>query len=270
MYKLLRTWGLIGLAMSLIAAEVASAQTRTAERKGSRGDKAAVLLRQRVPEIAFEEAPLDQVIDWLTDTSGMSIIVRWDALTSSGVDRDKAISVRARNLELSQILWLIMNQAGGTDLRLAYRASGEMLVLSTADDLGREMITRVYDISDLLIRAPRFTNAAQLDPGQALQQAAQAGAQSGLGGGMGGGGGGGGAGGGGQLFQGGQGGGRQEDGDPQADIERLISLITDSIEPETWQNNGGNGSVRAFRNLLVVHNTVLVHQRLAGPVPEGD
>lgn len=254
----------LGLAFSMCY-EVA-AQTRSRVRTvNGRGDTTLAILRQRIPEISFEEAPLEQVIDWLEETTQLNVVVRWDTLEANGVERDRPVSLRARNLRLAQVLWLIMNQVGGTDLKLAYRASGKLLVISTHEDLGKEMITKVYDIADLLVQVPRFTNAAQLDPAQALQGATQ-GAQQGGGAG----GGGGGGGGGGQLFQGGQGGGNTEGANPQDDIEQLISLITETIEPDSWVAGGGVGSVRAFQNLLVVHNTILVHQLLAGHVAEGE
>ena len=37
------------------------------------------------------------------------------------------------------LLWMIMNAAGGSDVKLAYRASNNLLILSTADDLGTEI-----------------------------------------------------------------------------------------------------------------------------------
>lgn len=253
----------IGLTTAVLLCDTAGAQTRN--RNGGRQDATMAALRQRIPEISFEEAPLEQVIDWVEEVTNLNVVVRWGTLESSGVERDTPISLRARNLQVSQVMWLIMNQAGGTDLKLAYRASGQMLVLSTHEDLGKEMITKVYDISDLLVRVPRFANAAQLDPAQALQGATQ-GAQ--MGGGFGGGGGGSG-GAGGQLFQGGTQGANTEDRDPQGDIQQLIDLITETIEPDSWVEGGGTGTIRSFQNLLVVRNTILVHQLLAGPVQEG-
>ena len=237
----------------------------------ARGGGAGALLDQRVPELSFQEAPFEQVMDWVQDQTGANVVVRWQIMEDAGVERDKPISLRVKNLRLSQILWMIMNQAGGPDLKLAYRASGNLIVMSTELDLGREMVTKVYDISDLLVNVPRFTNAAQLDPAQALQGVAQQGG-GGFGGGGGGGfGGGGGGGGGQQLFQGGQNQGGEDDIDPAAEIQRLVDLIRETIEPDTWaETGGGNGSIRAFRNLIVVRNTILVHQRIGGLLREDE
>jgi hypothetical protein len=160
---------------------------------------------------------------------------------------------------------MIMNEVGGPDLKLAYRASGNLLILSTADDLGKELLVRVYDVSDLLVRIRNFTNAPQVDIG----------GQQGSGGGGGAGGGGGNQ----NVFGGGGSGqgGQEEDNDedqnqpgaPDPEITRLIEIIQQTIEPDSWDINQGRGTIQAFRRQLIVRNSILVHQALGGPVTEG-
>ncbi|MFQ5806828.1 MAG: hypothetical protein ACE5I3_10300, partial [Phycisphaerae bacterium] len=152
--------------------------------------------------------------------------------------------------------------AGGPDLKLAYRASGELLIISSAEDLGKEMVVRVYDVSDLLVRAPNFRGAPHMD----LQNTQNTGV--------------GGTGGSGQNIFGGTGSGgsgRDDEEDDRtgregddADIQELIELIIQTVEPDSWADNGGLGTISAFRNLLVVRNNILVHQALGGYVEETD
>ncbi|MCH8800762.1 MAG: hypothetical protein IH963_07625 [Chloroflexi bacterium] len=154
-----------------------------------------------------------------------------------------------------------MNEAGGTDVKLAYRASGNLILLSLHDDLGKDMLVKVYDVRDLLVRVPRFTNAAQLNPGQALNQAGQgAGGQ--------GGGGGGGGGGNSQLFSDDEDDDDQDQNDGAGDMERLIQVIVDTVEPDTWNVNGGLGSITPLRGQIIVRNSILVHQLLGGYLEE--
>ncbi|MFQ5806316.1 MAG: hypothetical protein ACE5I3_07695, partial [Phycisphaerae bacterium] len=136
--------------------------------------------------------------------------------------------------------------AGGPDLKLAYRASGELLIVSTAEDLGREMVTIVYDVSDLLTHIPRFADARRVDP-------------TGLGGA-------------GLHRQGGQQSTdeRERNQDDDADIQKLVELIIQTVEPDSWTDNGGLGTIQAFRNVLVVWNNIRVHQALGGYVEESD
>lgn len=229
--------------------------------RGRRALTTLQLMNMRVPEVTFAGVPFEQVMSWLEEYTGVNVNVRWQMLEENGVEKDKPISIKARNLRLSQILYLIMNEAGGTDVKLAYRATGNLILLSTHEDLGKDMITRVYDVSDLLVRIPRFTNAANLNPAQALNQAGQGGA---------------GGGGGGQLFedneQSGEGGagGMGEGGavGGGTEMQQLVSLITDTVEPESWVANGGLGSITPLRGQIVVRNNILVHQRIGGMLEE--
>ena len=215
------------------------------------------LLNQRIPEVSFDNVPFEQVMDWVAELTGANVVVRWQMLEDSGVERDKPITIKMKNLRLSQVLWMVMNEAAGSDLRLAYRASGSMLILSTEEDLAKEVVIKVYDVADLLTSAPRFNNAATMDPSQALNQMGQ-------------GGGGGGGGGGSQLFQNNN---QQQQNESNAqgtgtDIEQLIELITQTVEPDSWAANGGLGQIYAFQKSLVVSNSLLVHQKIGGHITE--
>jgi hypothetical protein len=230
------------------------------------------ILNQRLPEVSFDQTALEQVIAWLADFTKLNVSVRWQILADAGVNRDTPISIQARGLRLSQVLWLIMNEAGGSETKLAYRASGALLVLSTEDDLGKEMVTKIYDVSDLLLRVPRATRQAAFDVSQGMGQN-----QGGSGGG---GGGGGGGGSGGMFGQGNQNNQNQNQnnpndpynaqGGPGSQIQQLVELIQQTVEPDTWRANGGLGAIYPFQRSIIVRNTILVHQKLGGYITEND
>ncbi|MBL8879411.1 MAG: hypothetical protein JNG88_09860 [Phycisphaerales bacterium] len=204
-------------------------------------------------DVEYQEVPLESVVEALGNFTKANIIVRWQKLEDASVPRDKPISLKVKNLPLSYVLWLVMNEAGGSDVQLAYRASGNNIIISTQDDLGQEMITKVYDVTDLLVVVQRFDNAPQFDPSQALQ-----GAQ---------GGGGGGGGGGGNVFQTNQDNENEENnqnGGAAPGMEELVRLIQDTVEPDSWVANGGRGQITPWRSQIVIRNTILVHQKLNG------
>lgn len=265
---MIRRWiPVLLIGASSVAALAQSAGGRTIRPPAPRVSQTLRMLNQQIPEVSFEEIPLESVIEWIANQTQANVKVRWQNIVDAGVERDKPISLKLKNLRLSAILWLILNEAGGGSVKLAYRAAGDLLVISTEEDLNKEMVTKVYDIADLLARPPRFQNAAQLDPAQALQSVQQAtqGGQGGFGGAGGGGGGGGGAGG--QLFQtGGQ--NQQEDNGGGDELQRLIDLITQTIEPDSWTQGGGQGTIHAFRNTIVVRNTLIVHQQINGYIED--
>lgn len=215
------------------------------------------LLNQRIPEVSFDGEAFEDVMEWLKEFTGMSVIVRWETLKEAGVGRDKPVTLKVKNLRLSQVLWMIMTEAAGTETKLAYRASGSVLILSTADDLNREIIVRVYDVSDLLLNVPDFANAPRMDPAQAMSQMGQGGQ--------------GGGGGGAQIWQTGQQGQNEQMGQVMmgAGMQELITLIKTTIEPDSWADTGaGPGQIQAFGRMLVVSNTLLVHQQINGYIRE--
>ncbi len=242
---------LVALAASTVAAATYG-QTGRAER--SPDGSPLELLDRRVAEVVFVDAPLEQVMEWLSDFTGINVTVRWEVLEDSGLERDTPISVKARNLKLSQVLWMIMNQAGGSELKLAYRAERGLITFSLHEDFEREMIVKVYDVSDLLLRVPAFRNAPKLNVAEALNAATQAGgSQSGAAG----------------IF-----GGDERERADQADgrsgdseMRELIRLIRSTIEPDTWRGSGsggGLGTMIPLRRQIVIRNTLHVHQLLGG------
>lgn len=239
------------IALLLTASASAQLMNRGSARSGQ--SKTERLMNLVIPEVRFVEQPFIQVMDWLEEFTGANIQVRWETLEFGGVDRETPISLQAQNVRLSLVLWMVMNEAAGADVVLAYRASGDQIILSTADDLGREVITRVYDVADLMIQVPS-ANRPQFDFQQGLGQ----------------------QGGGGQSVFGNQRQNQQRSGEgagitaggPSAQMQQLIELLQQVVEPDTWEINGGQGRIRSWRNLLVVTNTLMVHQQLAGYVEE--
>lgn len=194
-------------------------------------------------------------MDFIAEYAQLNVVVRWQTLDDSGVSSDTPISIQARNLRLSQVLWLIMNEAGGADLKLAYRASGTLLILSTEEDLSKEMVTKVYDVADLLIRLPS-SPMPDVSQNQGLQQGGQGGSGGGIFGQQ-------------QGQQGQQYGGMDQQNATEANMQILVEIIQQTVEPDSWRETGGGlGSIQAFRNLLIVHNSILVHQKLGGFVRE--
>lgn len=249
----------LGCLALIVSASMALAQDSGRLKTAAKVWNTVELLGSNITDVTFENQPLDQIIDWLKgEFPGLNIQVRWTILEAVPIQRNKEISVNLKNVRLDQVLWMIMNEASGGETQLAYRASGNLIILSTAEDLGKEQIVRVYDVTDLILRVPNFRDAPRID----IQQAGQ---------------GGGGQGGTTNIFGGGQGQGQDDENDRQQDqpgqvdpeMQRLIDLITNTIDPESWQVNNGRGSIAAFRRQLVVRNNIGVHQKLGGAIEEG-
>ncbi|HMQ15932.1 MAG TPA: hypothetical protein PKC49_08160, partial [Phycisphaerae bacterium] len=151
--------------------------------------------------------------------------------------------VKLRNVRIYHALRLILSEAGGPDVTLGFRIDAETLTISTADQVDNEMVLKTYDVSDLLFRVRRFTGPT-IDP-----TAGGEGQQAGV-----------------LTRQGGDGVETPPAGDETGGIDGLIRLITNVVEPDSWTIHGGRGTIEAFGSQIVVWNTVVVHQRLGGPV----
>ena len=241
---------------TLIAVSVASvAIAQTAGTEPQPPMSALELLDKRVPEVSFEETPFEQVVEWLREHTGVNVTVHWQVMQDAGLERDTPISLKARNIRLSQVLWMIVNQAAGSELDLAYRVSDDLITLSLREDFEQEMIAKVYDVSDLLLRIPRFRNAARLNAAEALNNTGSGDGQSRAA----------------ALF-------RADEAEPSEngegrtsldrDIRELIRVIQRAIEPTSWQGQGGVGTVTGLRRQLIVRNTPHVHQLLGGYLRE--
>ncbi|MBL8879412.1 MAG: hypothetical protein JNG88_09865 [Phycisphaerales bacterium] len=227
---------------AIAAAQVVVSSSDSAP-SAPRPDATLRLLNTRIPEIDFRETPLGSALEVITAFFDGNVVIRWQELSSAGIADDKPISMRLRNCTLSYALWLVLSEAGGADALLAYRASANTLLISTDADLGREMITKVYDVSDLLISARRFSNAPRLDTSAISSGGSGAGASA-L-----------------QPVE-----DNASDAAPadQTRVAELAELIRNTVEPDSWVENGGQGRIAVWQNSLVIHNKLAVHQAIAG------
>lgn len=238
---------------------------------------AIVSLEFRVPEIRYDDVPLDQVLENLAGLANVNLTVRWQKLAEYGIKRDAPITLNVRNLRLRQVLWLVMNHPPLSDAKLAYRADSDMIVLSSADDLGQEMIVKVYDVAELLqtrLARPTFTAARQHEIVETVVPQVAAGAvgvqpvtrnygsgtiligEDPAG----------------DVYDEQDEGGNatgDEDNIKQQRLAQLVTLITTTIEPDEWIVNGGRCSIAPWRSHLIVRATPMVHQALGGPVDAG-
>lgn len=238
---------------------------------------AVAILSERIPEIQFEETPLEQVLETISVLAKTNVVVQWRRLEEYGIKRDAPVTLHVKNLRLSQILWLIMNQPPLSEAKLAYRADSDMILLSTNDDLGQEMLVRVYDVQELLqsrLIRPTFEASRQHEIVETVVPTVAAGAVgvrpvtrnygSGI-----------------SLVgqddagdtrdpqdENGGGGGGEEDNARELRMQQLVNVITATVNPDDWTANGGRCSIVPWRGNLVVRATPLVHQALGGAIKD--
>ena len=223
-------------------------QTTASEQRVGSGDQAAqAQLDKKLPDLNFPAIGFADVIDFLRDVTGANIYVRWSALEAAGIDRNAPVNARLRDVKFSKALETILGDVGGGTVPLGYTVDEGIITISTQEDLTRTVTpdTRVFDIRDLIIQVPDFTNAPTFN----LQS--QSNTASG---------GGGGGSSGGSLF-GGAGGGAQGQGAQvlqtrQQLIDEIKKLIQDTVAPDSWRDAGGTiGAIQELSGQLIVTQT---------------
>lgn len=239
-------------------------QTVAQEHAGEREDRATqAQLDRSLPELSFEGVGFGDVVDFLRDVSGANIFVNWKSLEAANIDRTAPVTLKLRNVKFAKALNLILANVSGGATKLGYTIDDGVITISTADDLANNKLTRVYDIRDLIINIPDFTNAPIFDLTSLSNQNSGGGGYGG-GGGVGGGGGFGGGGGGGGSSGGlfGNSGQNQQQNQQQTGptrqelVDSIIKLITDTIAPDSWRDAGGSvGAIKELQGQLIVTQT---------------
>lgn len=237
--------------------------------------------------LQFENRPLSEVIDYLGKLTEVNMYLDPQGLEEQGATTDTPVTINlTQEISLASALKLILQP-----LRLSYINKDEVLKITSEQIRDDDVFAEIYNVADLVIPIPNFVPSNSMGLQSALQDAYGSigfGSATPFGGGpspisvvaghnpAGSGRGlvnpavlaqmsgrpGSPAGGGTNapigFGPGGMGGGAQ------ADFDSLIELIQTTIQPTTWDNVGGPGSIAPFEtNLsLVVSQTQEVHEEI--------
>ncbi len=216
----------------------------------------------------FTNAPLNEVIKHIATSAGIDVVVDNVGLGEEGVPPDQEISIDVNGIMLSSALNLMLKP-----MRLAYMIQDEVLkVTSQVREQGKlDVVT--YPVADLVIAIPNFRPSdGYLIPSSGAANYSGAASYSVPAGGL--------------KPVGGQqfppanlGNASNHQNDPWAipglessftgkdsgvDFDTLSELIVSTIEPETWAESGGGGSVRPYETTLslVIRQTQKVHEEI--------
>lgn len=177
----------------------------------------------KIDFLRFDQVPLGQVLDDLAKKSQIQINVDWDALKRADVQKDAPVTARLRDIKASKALEIIFKSVEGEDddHRLGYRISKGFICISTRAELHKLLITRTYDITDLLAGHPDQPPSQEVGMSGKPRRAGEVASQS-------------------------------------ERLDEIKKYLTDNVDTNTWKDNGGDvGEIEtgSTSNLLVIKQT---------------
>jgi type II secretory pathway component GspD/PulD (secretin) len=207
----------------------------------------------------FTDMPLGKVLDDLRGWNHVNIYVDQSALNAKGISLEQPVSVKLENISLKSALHLVLKDVGAT-----YIIKDECLQVTTTEQAKGKMERVTYQVGDLVIPVP---NSASVVPtvstGPAQQNmppyvptpvtgpyAVGTGTPTGTPTGS--------------PFAADQGARTQAPTNPMTHEEELKKLITNTIEPRSWSDMGGPGTIdyHPLTMGLVVNQTPDIQEQI--------
>jgi hypothetical protein len=211
--------------------------------------KVAKAARAPLRSVVIDNLTARNAVTFLSTLSGVPIVINWQRLTQDGIDPEQQVTLIG-NTTVEQGLDMLSKQISPDDPLIWELTPWYVEVMSRAQANTR-MVTMIYPINDLLHRVPNFDDAPSFDLVQITQ---------GNSGSSGGGGGGGGAK---SLFTDSKDKANAEP-TPQERGQEIAATVRETVEPDMWKENGGQGSVVYFNGALIVRAPMYVQRKIGG------
>ena len=218
--------------------------------------------------VQFEGETAQEVLSHIKDELGVLIQIYWETERTEGFKRDFPVHITLKDQPALVVLERVLEQIGDIEDSTWQIRDGVIEVgFKTRFAKRRAQRLVVYPIDDLLFEIRDFDNAPQMGTGGGGTGG------GGTGGGTGSGGSGGSGGGQGGNSGGGNSGGGFNFGTPSEDperlskeerIERIVELIKRFVEPEQWDDAGGECTIDSYHETLLIRAPNFVHRQIGG------
>jgi hypothetical protein len=244
--------GVIVLGALGASAAPASAQLSNEDPEVIRMKRQTLARLMKPVTVDLDGQRLEDVVQFIADVTQADMTPLWmDDRNVEGLDKDTPITASIKKASALQMLEIVLDKAAATSG--AYEEASWQFSKYGSFEFGpKSRLNRrkgvvLYDINDLLITIPDYTNAPQFDLNTVFQQAGQQG----------------GGGGGASPFQLQQ----QQPQDVNRDdmVQEIIDLIITTVEPDQWVDNGGEAAtIREFRGNLFINAPDYIHRQIFG------
>jgi len=212
-------------------------------------------MRRIINQVRLDEVTAREAFQWWADQIGAGLVINWQQMQDAGITPDTPITLSLRQAPARAVLQLIMKQATRGTTRLVHETTPWYVEVKPRRIANRDTELRFYDVRDLLMDVPTFSNAPEFDLRSALESRT-----------------GGSGGGGSSSSEGIFGDEADEEDDEQATTkrgraERLADLVANTVEPDIWRRNGGEfASIRYFRGMLLIRAPEYAHRQIGLPM----
>lgn len=178
--------------------------------------------------VEMVDTPLVDVLDFVRELIAVQMHPKWKQLEANGVERKTPVTLNLKNVPAEMVLNLVFDQCESRPELVVQKG---IVIISSEDDLNGKTSIQVYNVRDLL-HLPATPVAATASAAAATAPAVAAANNE-------------------RLPSG-----------TQASQDGLITTITNTVVPSSWDAVGGQGSIASFNGLLVVNQTATVHANI--------
>ncbi|MFN9237114.1 MAG: hypothetical protein ACK6D4_21025 [Planctomyces sp.] len=207
----------------------------------------------------YKDTPLTEVVRQIALDHGINITMKTREIESEGLSVTQMVSIDVDGITLRSALNLLLDQAGG----LVYSIENETLMITNRLEQDTKYLNVAYNVADLVVPVGIRNPANVGQYGNSVPGSERAPSASGNG-----------------FYQvnddlavsiGGNGRpsangtGSGSNTVSNADFSGLVNLITTTVEPGTWDVDGGQGTIGQEENTLslVIRQTSAVHEQIA-------
>ena len=224
-------------------------------------EQAVLAALDRPVALHFKDAPLQSVLEHISQTMGIDVVPDPEGLREVGQDTQSPVTIDVDGIRLKSALNIVLGP-----MELGYALEDEVLKVTSATRQQGDLKRKVYDVSDLIVRLRTRPVTSQLQPYSAspMHGFSLDGGPMSVGG-----------------AAGGQNQGMMQLGDggfspldlsqdlagetENHDFSGVIDLITTSVKPETWSESLGKGTIVRHPGTLslIINQTQEVHKEIA-------
>jgi general secretion pathway protein D len=180
------------------------------------------------------EAPLHQLVESLGAALDAPVVLSVKKLEEAAINLETPLTYRLKNVKLQAGLRFVLDEIG-----LTYLVVDDAIVITTPEDAGSRLITRVYDCRELMklpspVKKVARPRAPTQGNGIGTSEIPAAEPEK----------------------------GKEVGPDGGYDITDLVRLIQTTVAPDTWDEVGGPGSMADFKGLVTVSQTQDVHDQV--------